>query len=77
MAPDSALLIDDVVVPDRCTEADIPVAFVDLAVMGMGGKERKESEFRTLFDAVGLKLVKTWRAGVGGQAITEATKKAV
>ncbi|KAK0386964.1 hypothetical protein NLU13_5277 [Sarocladium strictum] len=76
MSPDSRVLICDMVLPARVSEADFPSAVMDQAVMTMGGKERTEAGFAKLLDAAGLQLVQTWRApGVPG-ACVEAKLKA-
>jgi hypothetical protein len=49
MAPDSRVLVCDMVLPQRVGEADFPAAVLDQAVMTMGGKERTEEGFKSLF----------------------------
>ena len=66
MAPDSKILIADMVMPKRVYEADLPAAAMDCTVMVMGGKERSEEGFKKLFSEVGLEFVKVWRAREGG-----------
>jgi hypothetical protein len=72
MSQDSVLLISDMVVPAKCSETDILTALMDIAMMGMGGKEKTEENFVKILAASGLKLVKIWRAAVGPQAVVEA-----
>lgn len=70
MAPDSRVLICDMVIPQRVNEATFASAVLDQAVMSMGGKERTEDGFKKLFEAAGLELVQTWRApGVPGGCV--------
>ena len=72
MSWDSVLLIADMVVPAKCSEADPPLACSDIAMMGMGGKEKTEENFVKILAASGLKLVKIWPAAAGPQAVVEA-----
>jgi hypothetical protein len=72
MSWDSVLLISDMVVPTKCSEADFPAACMDITMMGMGGKERAEAGFVKILAASGLKLVKVWQAAVGLQTMIEA-----
>lgn len=74
MAPDSKLLIADNVLP-----ADGVVgmsAFMDLAMMCIGGKERTRADFDMVCDAAGLKVDAVYSAqGEAGFAIVEASLK--
>jgi hypothetical protein len=72
MSWDSVLLIADMVVPAKCSEADLPAACMDITMMCMGGKEKTEENFVKILTASGLKLVKIWRAAAGSQATVEA-----
>ncbi|POR33890.1 Sterigmatocystin 8-O-methyltransferase [Tolypocladium paradoxum] len=70
MAPDSRVLICEMVMPSRVNEADFPAAVLDQAVMTMGGKERTEQGFAKMLHAAGLELVKVWRVpGVPGGCV--------
>jgi hypothetical protein len=70
MAPDSRVLICDMVIPQRVGEATFASAVLDQAVMAMGGKERTEEGFRKLFETAGMELVQVWRApGVPGGCV--------
>ena len=42
MAPDSKILIADMVMPKRVYEADLPATAMDCTVMVIGGQERTE-----------------------------------
>lgn len=76
MSAESRVLVCEMVLPARVSEADFPSAVMDQAVMTMGGKERTEAGFSKLFDAAGLQLVQVWRVpGVPG-ACVEARLKA-
>jgi hypothetical protein len=70
MAPDSRVLVCDMVLPQRVGEADFPAAVLDQAVMTMGGKERTEERFKSLFEGAGIELVRFWRVpGVLGACV--------
>jgi hypothetical protein len=70
MAPESRLLICEMVIPERVNEADFAAAVLDQAVMTMGGKERTQEGFRSLLEAAGLELVNVWRVpGVPGGCV--------
>lgn len=75
MAPDSKLLIADVLIPDRVQKEELYCYWLDLAMLTFAGKERSEADWRALFESVGLKLVKVWRAEVGTQAVMEGRLK--
>ncbi|KIW20562.1 hypothetical protein PV08_01137 [Exophiala spinifera] len=77
MAPDSKVLIADMVMPKRVYEADLPAAAMDTCVMVMGGKERTAQGFEKILDHAGLKLEKIWQSRQGGAAgnILEAKLK--
>lgn len=76
MAPDSRVLICEMVLPSRVNEITFPAAVLDQAVMTMGGKERTEKGFATMFSAAGLELVNVWRVpGVPGACVEGRLKK--
>ena len=75
MAPDSRLLIGEMVVPDVPEGVDKTVYWMDLCMLIIGGKERSEREFSTLLDSAGLKLVKIWRNKLGSQTVIECHLK--
>jgi hypothetical protein len=60
------------VMPTKCSEADLLAACMDITMMNMGGKEKTEENFVKILTASGLKLVKIWRAAAGPQAVIEA-----
>jgi hypothetical protein len=67
MELDSRVLVCDMVLPQRVGEADFPAAVLDQCVLAMGGKERTEAGFRSLFESAGIELVQVWRVmGVPG-----------
>lgn len=72
MSADSRVLIADMVLPARVTEADLPAAVMDVCVMTMGGKERTEEGFKFILEAAGLELLKVWKASFGAGALVEA-----
>ncbi|OCT50406.1 putative O-methyltransferase [Cladophialophora carrionii] len=66
MAPDSKVLIADMVMPKRVSEADLPAAAMDNCVMVMGGKERTADGMKKILDEAGLKMLKIWQSREGG-----------
>jgi uncharacterized SAM-dependent methyltransferase len=75
MAPDSRLLIGEMVVPDKPEGVDKTAYWMDLCMLIIGGKERSEREFSELLDSTGLKLVKIWTSKVGSQTVIECRLK--
>jgi hypothetical protein len=64
------------VIPQRVGEADFASAVLDQAVMTMGGKERTEQGFKSLFEPSGLELVKVWKVpGVPGGCVEGRLKR--
>lgn len=60
-APDSRVLISELVDPGTSTEADMRLICLDLNMMNIGGKERSEAQFAEVLNAAGLQLMKVWR----------------
>jgi O-methyltransferase domain len=58
MAPGGRVLIVEKVIPDLVTAADTEVVVADLIMLTLtsGGRERTESDFRTLLGAAGLAI---------------------
>jgi len=76
MNSESRVLICEMVLPSRVSEADFPAAVMDMAVMTMGGKERTQDGFRKMFEAAGLELVSVWRVpGVPGACVEGRLKR--
>jgi hypothetical protein len=75
MAPDSRLLIAEMVVPPTPEGIDKTAYWMDLCMLIIGGKERSEKEFSNLLDSASLKLVKIWRSEVGSQTVIECRLK--
>jgi len=76
MGSESRVLICEMVIPQRVSEADFASAVLDQCVMTMGGKERTEKGFGSLFDQAGLELDKTWRVpGVPGACVEGRLKR--
>jgi hypothetical protein len=75
MAPDSRLLIAEMVVPPMPEGIDKTAYWMDFCMLIIGGKERSEKEFSNLLDSAGLKLVKIWRSEVGNQTVIECRLK--
>lgn len=72
MAPDSKLLIAEMVIPDRLDEASLSSGMYDMLLFNGGGKERTEAEYEKLLNAAGLKKVKVWMKPESPQGIVEA-----
>ncbi|ETN38242.1 uncharacterized protein HMPREF1541_06273 [Cyphellophora europaea CBS 101466] len=74
MLPDSRVLLADMVMPKRVTEADLPAAAIDNCMMIMGGKERTAEGFEKVVAEAGLELVRIWRSREDGAtgALVEA-----
>lgn len=76
MAPDSRLLIGEMVVPERADTGTDPTPYwMDMAMLMIGGRERSEKEFSAVLDDVGLQLIKVWKAKVGVQSVLEVKLK--
>ncbi|KIW28518.1 uncharacterized protein PV07_08177 [Cladophialophora immunda] len=75
MAPDSRVLIADMLLPEIMTDKEAHTAALDVACMVMGGKERTEADFRKLFDGVGLEVVHIHRAPEAAAGIVEGKLK--
>lgn len=73
MGPKSRLLVAEIIVPAR-TEVgeDMGAYWMDMVMLAIGGKERSEKDYISLFNATGLELVKIWPAAVGTQTVIEA-----
>ncbi len=78
MGPKSRLLIGEVIVPAR-TEVgeDLSTYWMDMVMISIGGKERREKEFSSILGEAGLVLYKIWPYAVGNQAMIEARLKGV
>lgn len=76
MGPDSRLLICDMLVPDLVEpHANLDLYWLDMALMCMTGKEKKETEFIEIFEATGLELVKIYPSAFGRTVMLEAKLK--
>ena len=75
MAPDSKVLVADVLVPDRVQKKDLYCYWMDLTILTFAGKERSERDWRELFEGVALELVRVWRAESGTQSVMEGRLK--
>ncbi|KAI9699923.1 MAG: hypothetical protein M1820_006985 [Bogoriella megaspora] len=77
MAPDSKLLVSDVVLPSRIeNDAHAFFAWNDIGMMVMGGKERTKELFEELLGKAGLKLDHIYHVEAGNRpAIVEASLK--
>jgi O-methyltransferase domain len=77
MGPESRLIINDMPVPDRVTAGDQQMMYLfDLMLLAMGGRERSLSEYRDIFDKVGLELVKVYKAEGSQMMMLETRLKA-
>ncbi|KAJ5195606.1 S-adenosyl-L-methionine-dependent methyltransferase [Penicillium cinerascens] len=66
----STLLIDDYVLPD--TGADLRAAEMDILMwLHTAGLERTVSQWKNLFDKVGLELIKIWSSPGGNESVLE------
>lgn len=75
MTDESKILIVDLLIPERVQMEETFCYWMDLTMMMFAGKERTEPDWRRLFEASGLKLVKIWQAEIGQQAVMEGRKK--
>ncbi|KAL2256328.1 hypothetical protein VTK26DRAFT_1831 [Humicola hyalothermophila] len=75
MGPDSRLIICDMLVPEGVDPSKGILYWVDFNLMGIGGKEKTLAEFKELFDAVGLELVKVWPSTIGATVQLETRLK--
>ncbi|EAW14625.1 putative O-methyltransferase [Aspergillus clavatus NRRL 1] len=70
----STLLIDDYVLPD--TGAELRAAEMDILMwLHTAGLERTVSQWKSLFDSVGLELVRIWNTDKGDESVLEVRKK--
>lgn len=66
----STLLIDDYVLPD--TGADLRAAEMDILMwLHTAGLERTVSQWKGLFDTVGLELIQIWSSPRGNESVLE------
>ncbi|KAJ5089736.1 hypothetical protein N7532_008420 [Penicillium argentinense] len=66
----STLLIDDYVLPD--TDADLRAAEMDILMwLHTAGLERTVSQWKRLFDTVGLELIQIWSSARGNESVLE------
>lgn len=66
----STLLIDDYVLPD--TDAELRAAEMDILMwLHTAGLERTVSQWKGLFDTVGLELVNIWSSPRGNESVLE------
>ena len=70
-APDTVVLISEVVVPPTVGEGQLPMICTDMNIMNMGGKERSEKQFADILTAAGFELAKAWK-GFGTDRLLEA-----
>jgi hypothetical protein len=75
IAPDSRLLIAEMVVPIVPEGIDKTVYWMDMCMLIIGSKERSEKDFSELLDSANLKLVKIWPSSVGSQTVIECRLK--
>ncbi|KAK4936215.1 hypothetical protein LTR10_022862 [Elasticomyces elasticus] len=74
-APDSRVLVADMLLPEIMTAKEAHTAALDVACMVMGGKERTEQDFRMLFQSVGLEVVAIHRAPGAAAGVVEGRLK--
>ena len=68
MAPDSIVLIGDIVLSARATPEETVPAMYNMIIFNMAGKERTPEGFKYILQSAGLEFVKIWSQG-GGQLI--------
>ncbi|KAL5614136.1 hypothetical protein FOVSG1_003199 [Fusarium oxysporum f. sp. vasinfectum] len=74
MGPESRLIINEMLVPDRVTVGDQQMAYLfDIILLAMSGRERSLSEYRRIFGGIGLELLKEHRSE-GSQTIMLETR---
>lgn len=74
MGPESRLIINEMLVPDRVTAGDQQMVYLfDIMLLAMCGRERSLSEYRHIFDVVGLELVAEHRSK-GSQTVMLETR---
>ncbi|KAL8708122.1 MAG: hypothetical protein Q9220_006976 [cf. Caloplaca sp. 1 TL-2023] len=67
----SKLLISEFILAD--TDTGLFPATLDIQMMGLhAGMERSESQWRSLLEAAGLKIVRVWQEVRGGEGVIEA-----
>lgn len=77
MAPDSRVLVGEMVVPEYNSVRpggveDMAPYWMDHNMFAFGGRERTRSDFEKLFVDSGLRLVKVWQSEASSQAVLEA-----
>ena len=70
-APDSVILISEMMIPATTGEGDLPIVCMDMSMLNMGGKERSDKQFAEILTAAGLELTKVWE-GFGADRLLEA-----
>lgn len=70
-APDTVILISEMIMPATIGEGELPIVCMDMSMMNMGGKERSEKQFAELLNAAGLELTKVME-GYGTDRLLEA-----
>ena len=76
MAPDSKVIICDMLVPEKVEiGGEQEVYCLDWALLCIGGGEKTLKQFNEIFDQVGLELVKIYPSGIGATVMLEARLK--
>jgi hypothetical protein len=76
MGPTSRLIVADLILPDKTEMGeDITIYWLDFSMMMLNGKEKTMKEFREIFDAAGLEIIKVWMYTFGSQAQIECRLK--
>lgn len=65
MAPDSVILIGDLLLSTRATPTDVVPAMYSTIIFNMAGKERTPEGFKYILESAGLEFVKIWSQGAG------------
>ena len=75
MAPDSRILVADLMLPEDATANEVGIASFDMTMFNMGGKQRTEACFKQVLEDAGCELVKIWKSDIGFGVIVEARLK--
>lgn len=75
MAPDSRILIADLMLPENATANELGIVSFDMTMFNMGGKQRTEACFQQILEEAGCELVKIWKSEIGFGVIVEAKLK--
>jgi len=76
MGPDSRLIICDMLVPERVeVGGPMELYWLDFSLLTISGREKTFTEFKQIFEEVGLELVEVYPSSVGKTAMLETRLK--